>query len=197
MYFFSVKGPFPVSWCETEHTIRGFSQNGVCSELWVFCIWFAYQILQLSCPSCTSIQITLCSDIYAAYGVTLLVGLQELHFGINMEPWQGHKQSCQIKLDFYPGPLHVTRNWLIKAEWHIYVSVNYAIIGSYNGCRLFSDNPLSNPVMVYFQLDPKKTFQWNFIWNLKVFVQESACENVVCKNDGYLVLASMSSSFPA
>ena len=37
----------------------------------------------------------------------------------------------------------------------------------------------------------RNTFQWNFIWNSKAFIQENAYENVVCKTDGHLVLVSM------
>ena len=33
--------------------------------------------------------------------------------------------------------------------------------------------------------------QWNFNQNSYIFIQENAYETVVCKNDGYLVLASM------
>ena len=34
-------------------------------------------------------------------------------------------------------------------------------------------------------------FQWNFIWNSKVLIQENAFEDVVCKNGGHLVSASI------
>ena len=47
-------------------------------------------------------------------------------------------------------------------------------------CRLFGDNPLSEPMMVYWQLDPRNISQRNFIWNLKLFNQENAYEGVVC-----------------
>ena len=48
-------------------------------------------------------------------------------------------------------------------------------------CRLFGDNPLSEPVMVYCELDPKEHISIKFIWNLKVFIQENAFEDVICK----------------
>ena len=56
-------------------------------------------------------------------------------------------------------------------------------------CRLFGDNPLSEPMMIYGQLDSKE--QTNFIWNSKVFIQGNAFEEVICKNGGHVGSASM------
>ena len=47
-------------------------------------------------------------------------------------------------------------------------------------CRLFGDNPLFEPMMVYGQLDPKEHI------SVKVFIQENAFEEVVCKNGAIL-----------
>ena len=58
-------------------------------------------------------------------------------------------------------------------------------------CGLYGDNPLSEPVMVHSQSDPKEHIHWNFTWNSKVYIQEHAYENVVCKSGGHLVSASM------
>ena len=56
-------------------------------------------------------------------------------------------------------------------------------------CRLLGDNPLFELMMVKNQL--RNIFQWNFTWNSKLFIQEHAYENAVCKNGGHLVSASM------
>ena len=37
----------------------------------------------------------------------------------------------------------------------------------------------------------RNIFEWNFIWNSKVFFQEHAYENAVCKDGGHIVSASM------
>ena len=59
-------------------------------------------------------------------------------------------------------------------------------------CRLFSDNPLPEPMMFYFQLDPiEHMFQWNCVSNSKVFIQENAYENVVCQIGSHPVSASI------
>ena len=60
------------------------------------------------------------------------------------------------------------------------------------GCRLFGDNPLSKPMIVYYQLDHKEQISIKFYLKFKkVFIQENAFEDIVCWNGGHLVLASM------
>ena len=56
------------------------------------------------------------------------------------------------------------------------------------GCRLFGTKPISEPIMTYCQLDPRKIVEWNIIWNSKVFIQENAFENVVWKMAAILSL---------
>ena len=58
------------------------------------------------------------------------------------------------------------------------------------GCRLSGDNPLSEPMMAYCQLDHKEHISMEFVWNSTVFIQENTSENVVCKNGGHPVPAS-------
>ena len=48
-------------------------------------------------------------------------------------------------------------------------------------CHLFGIKPLSEPVVVYCQMDLGNKLQWNFDWNSKVFIEENAHENVVCQ----------------
>ena len=47
--------------------------------------------------------------------------------------------------------------------------------------RLFVAKPLSEPTLVYCQLDHENIFLWNLIWNSKKFIQENARENIVCE----------------
>ena len=39
---------------------------------------------------------------------------------------------------------------------------------------------------MYCQIDCKEQFQWNNIWNSKVFIQENAVENIVCQTAAIL-----------
>ena len=51
-------------------------------------------------------------------------------------------------------------------------------------CRLFGDKPLSEPIMVHHKFiikTPRNIFQWSFICNLKVFIQEISFEDVAAK----------------
>ena len=52
---------------------------------------------------------------------------------------------------------------LIEAEWSIYASVKYTIIGSDNGSAqsfpLFTAKPLSEPMLAYYKWDPLGIFQ--------------------------------------
>ena len=53
-----------------------------------------------------------------------------------------------------PSDNHLSANDLnIEAEWHIYVPVNYAIIGHIIACRLFGANPLYEQMLAYRLLD--------------------------------------------
>ena len=58
-------------------------------------------------------------------------------------------------------------------------------------CRLFGTKPLSEPMLPYFQLDPKKHLKWNFVSNSKVFIQENALKNASLQNGGHFVSASI------
>ena len=88
-------------------------------------------------------------------------------------PWWQYPSSPEgwgVKKPQQNGPVV----WL---EWCIYASINCTITGSDNG--LLSIKTLRN------------IFQWNFMGNWKVFIQENAYENVVCKNGGHLVSTSI------
>ena len=54
---------------------------------------------------------------------------------------------------------------LIEAEWRIYVSVNKTSLVQIMTCRLVGAKPLSQPKLVYCQLDP-----WNLNRNTKIFI---------------------------
>ena len=47
-------------------------------------------------------------------------------------------------------------------------------------CHLFCTKPLSESMLKSCQT-PRNIFQWNFIWNSKVFIQETAFGNLDCK----------------
>ena len=47
--------------------------------------------------------------------------------------------------------------------------------------RLFCTKPLSEPMLPYYQLDPKEHYQWNFIQNSKLFINKNALQNFVSK----------------
>ena len=40
-------------------------------------------------------------------------------------------------------------------------------------CRLFGAKPFSEPMLEYFQLDPRNKLQWVFNRNINVFIQEN------------------------
>ena len=48
-------------------------------------------------------------------------------------------------------------------------------------CFLFSAKPLSKPMLPYCQLDPKRQFTVDFIWNSQVYIQGNVHEIVVCE----------------
>ena len=48
-------------------------------------------------------------------------------------------------------------------------------------CHLFGAKPLSEPMLGYFQLDPRNTRQWKFDQNIKIFIRMNASENIVSK----------------
>ena len=62
-------------------------------------------------------------------------------------------------------------------------------------CRLFGDNPLPEPMMVYCQVNLRSIFQRNCIWNSKDFIQDNTYKNVVCKNGAHLVSLNMLNSW--
>ena len=47
-------------------------------------------------------------------------------------------------------------------------------------CRLFGAKPLSEPIMIYFQ-SLYRSILMKIIWNSKVFIKETAFENIVCE----------------
>ena len=47
-------------------------------------------------------------------------------------------------------------------------------------CRLFDAKPISEPMLPYYH-NLRTIFQWNFIHDSKVFIEESVLENVVSK----------------
>ena len=53
-------------------------------------------------------------------------------------------------------------------------------------CRLFGVKPLSAQILPYCQLHPKEHILVKFIENSKVFIQENALENIVCKMSAIL-----------
>ena len=53
--------------------------------------------------------------------------------------------------------------YIIGANWHISVSVNWVIVWSAIACRLFDAKPSSEPNMTYYQLLPSETYA-NDIW---------------------------------
>ena len=58
-------------------------------------------------------------------------------------------------------------------------------------CLLDGAKPLSEPMLIYCQLDPGNLFQWNFIWNSNIFSQENAFECHL-RNGGHFVQGEMS-----
>ena len=48
-------------------------------------------------------------------------------------------------------------------------------------CCLFDNNLLPELIMAYFQLDPAENNSITFYVELKIFSQDNAYENVVCK----------------
>ena len=46
-------------------------------------------------------------------------------------------------------------------------------------CRQFGAKPLSEPMLVYYQLDPQEKLQLNFNQKRKLFINEKAIENIV------------------
>ena len=48
-------------------------------------------------------------------------------------------------------------------------------------CRLFGAKPLSKITLDYFNRTLRNKLQWNFTQNKKLFIDENASENIVCK----------------
>ena len=73
------------------------------------------------------------------------------------------------------------RYQLIEAKWHIYASVNKAIIGSDNGLSPGRRQPVIWTNDVILLIGPLATnFSEILYQNSKLFVQENAFESVVC-----------------
>ena len=63
---------------------------------------------------------------------------------------------------------------LIEAQWRIYASVNYAIIGSDNGLSAVRRHPIIWTNDGLLSIRPRgQIFHWNLIWHSKVFIQEN------------------------
>ena len=85
------------------------------------------------------------------------------------------------------GGTHVS-HYLIEAEWRIYVSVNYTIIGSDNG---LSPGWRQAIIWAIVNWTLRNKLQWIFYRNWFIFIDKFALESVVSQNDGHLVPASM------
>ena len=57
----------------------------------------------------------------------------------------------------------------IEAEWRIYAPIDYTISGLDNGLPTVGDNPLSEPLKVYRQLDPKEHISIKFCLKFESF----------------------------
>ena len=55
-------------------------------------------------------------------------------------------------------------------------------------CSTFGTNPLSDPMLNYIHLVTRSIFNWNSIWNSKVFIHENAFDCVVCKMSAILLV---------
>ena len=72
-------------------------------------------------------------------------------------------------------PYSITRAWLIEAEWCIYVSVKWTIIGSDNGL-----SPVQWQTIIWTNADslsiiPLRTiFNETFNWNFNIFIKKNA-----------------------
>ena len=53
-------------------------------------------------------------------------------------------------------------------------------------CPLFGTEPLSQPILIYWELYPSKTFRSNFIENSNTFILGNAFEHDVCKMSAIL-----------
>ena len=74
----------------------------------------------------------------------------------------------------------LTGFWLIEAEWRIYASLNWVIIGSDNGL-----SPVRRQAIIWTNagillIGPLGTTQWKFHRNWNIFIQVIAFKNV-CK----------------
>ena len=78
-------------------------------------------------------------------------------------PFLGPQQPRYIGLTLYNRPCFSSLRWTVstlvqKMAW-----------------RLEGAKPLSEPMLAYYQLDPKDHIcQWNFIWNSNIFIQGNA-----------------------
>ena len=81
---------------------------------------------------------------------------------------------------------------LIKTEWNIYASVNYAITDSDNGLA-----PSLHQAIIWINagvllIEPLGTNLGEIFYrNLNIFIDKFAFKNVVCQSGGHLVPAWM------
>ena len=59
-------------------------------------------------------------------------------------------------------------------------------------CRMFGDNPLSEPMMAIYQLGYWEQISAKFYWNWNIFIQENSFETVVWKMVAILILPQYS-----
>ena len=63
--------------------------------------------------------------------------------------------------------LSVLNNW---GQWCIYASVTRPSLVHKMVCRQFGGKPSSEPMVVYYQMDPWDKIQWNFKQNSNIFL---------------------------
>ena len=59
-------------------------------------------------------------------------------------------------------------------------------------CRLFGENPLSEPMVFFRQLDPEEHISITFYLKFKSFhANQNAHENIIYKSEGHLISVTM------
>ena len=81
---------------------------------------------------------------------------------------------------------------LIQAKWRIYASIIYPSLVQIMACRLFGAKPLSEPMMLYSQLDRKEHISVKFYLKLKSCHSTKCTWKCLLRNSGHFVSASMS-----
>ena len=68
---------------------------------------------------------------------------------------------------------------LIEAWCQIYM-YQWTLVQA-TACDMFVTKPLSGPMLMYYQLDPRNKRQWNLNHDMNIFIQETAFEIVISK----------------